>query len=417
MEMGLRLMAQNVINELKSPGLVIGVQKGGDRQVIVAAGVRNVATGDRMRTDEKFRIGSVTKHFIALCALQLVGEGKLSLEDPLEKWLSVELSKYLKKIDGKKITVRHLLNHTSGIVNYSDDLDALYKVYHTPPGHPFDAPKDLLVLTDKLQPPHAQPGNFSYSNTNYALLAMIATKADGISNYDWAAMVRNRILGPLGMNNTSIPTTGDQTIPGGQQHGYINWPRFFVVSAAECASYLRPPCHHCQVPLPPCEDKDIEFTNHDTSGAWAAGAIISTAGDLLKLLNAEMRGNLLPPAQLAEQQNFFDPKDPKRPTLRVGLGIFREGPSNLIGHYGAISGFNASVQYQKDKDVAIVVLSNRSSVDGKNIQPLPQYVFNSYFNYPSGRSGTPSVPPYKAPPAPPAGKHTPGATFHFPPDY
>jgi D-alanyl-D-alanine carboxypeptidase len=400
-------------NQLKSPGLVVGIQFGKQAPKISAVGVRNLSNGDRMQPNDKFRIGSVTKHFISICVLQLIGEHKLALEDTLEKWLPG----VLKKVDGKKITVRNLLNHTSGIANYSTDKETLLKVY-TPPGYKFNTPSELLSIADRIQPAPAQsaPGTFSYSNTNYTLLAMIATKADGIPNYDWSSLVKKRILDPVGMTETSIPKPGDRTIPGGQQHGYINWQNFLRVPPAECAKLT-----------PPCADKDTEFTEQDTSGAWASGAIISTAGDLLKLLDAEMRGSLLGPTLLAmREKDFISANDPGRPYLEVGLGIYRDTPFRSIGHFGAISGFNATIQYQKDRDMSVVVLSNRSAI-GDNVSAVSLYV-HQYLQrltsapalQASSRSGGLASfdgSPQTANAPPPALQSLSGPTIQLPPEY
>jgi D-alanyl-D-alanine carboxypeptidase len=365
-----RLQAMlNMANmKLSSPGMAMGVQIGTGPAWLFSTGTRNVATFEPMRTDEKFRIGSITKHFIALCAVQLVGEGKLALTDTVEKWLPG----VLKKLDGKKITVESLLNHTAGIPTYSNEEAVLKKSYRTPPGYQFNAPTELITVAESLHGKPNQPvlGRFDYSNTNYILLAMIATKADGIPGYDWPRMVKKRIFDPVGMSNTSVPHPSDPTIPGGQQHGYINWKNFLTGSGFDCTKWT-----------PPCQDTTTDFTLQHMSGPWSAGAIISTAGDLLKLLNAEMRGNLLTPAMRTKMHStaFIDAQDQHRPGLEVGLGIFREPKfdTTFLGHFGGISGFNATLQYEQRADLSIVILSNRSPYNGVSVSGLPEKAYKA----------------------------------------
>lgn len=373
---------------VKSPGMAMGVQIGTQFTWVGAAGVRNLTDKTPMQPGDQFRIGSVSKNFLGTCVLQLIGEKKIALTDTLEKWLPG----VMKHIDGTKITVQNLLQHTSGIPDYTHDEDLFMKVYQTPPGYTFDAPTQILAAADGLQVKYiAQKdtlpiGPFNYSSTNYILLAMIATKADGIPNYDWQAMIKKRIFDRVELPSTSIPLRGVQTIPDGNQHAYVNWQNFLGMTAEECTKLT-----------PQCQNFETEFTKQDTSAPWSTGSIISTVGDLVKFMGAEMRGTLLSTELLKVQQQFMSVNDPNRPYLSVGLSIYEDSPYKLIGHRGAISGFNSTLQYQKDKDTIIVVLSNRSPLDNKGVEDVPEAAFKIMFpDFPvPGQAPAPQAAPRK----------------------
>jgi D-alanyl-D-alanine carboxypeptidase len=374
---------------VQSPGMAMGVKIGNGSNAfnwVGAAGVRNLSTGDPMQPADQYRIGSVTKNFIGTCVLQLIGEKKIATTDTLQKWLP----NVFKTIDGTKITVQNLLQHTSGIPDYTHDEATFMKVYQTPPGYTFNAPTELLKVADRMQAEAIARkdtlpiGMFSYSSTNYILLAMIATLADGMTstnpdgsvNYNWEGMVRKRIVEPLKLVETTMPKTGVQTIPDPNQHAYVNWQNFLGYNDAQCAAIK-----------PPCQDVETDFTKQDTSGAWSAGAIISTAANLVRYMDGEMHGPLLNDDLRHIQQQFITAGDPNRPTLYVGLSIFQDSPYQFVGHRGAISGFNSTMQYQKDKDIIIVVLSNRSALSGRGVEWVPEAVFKMiYPDYPLPQS-------------------------------
>jgi D-alanyl-D-alanine carboxypeptidase len=248
----------------------------------------------------QFRAGSITKTFVATVVLQLVGERRLRLEDTLERWLPGAIP------NGTHITIRHLLQHTSGVFDYTAVLfatieDVLSARYHT------FRPEELVAVAAG-QPPVFEPGtSWEYSNTNYVLLGMIVRQVTG---HPYAAEVTKRILRPLRLHGTELPGT-DIAIHGPHAHGYEPLPQDGEI-----------------VP--------VDFTELNPSMAYAAGEIISTTADLNRFYRCLLGGQLLRPAQLAEMLSH--------PTgdLNYGLGIYQQplpGGPTLWGHSGEIFGY------------------------------------------------------------------------------
>ncbi|MFG3441013.1 serine hydrolase domain-containing protein [Nonomuraea sp. NPDC047897] len=287
-----------------APGVVAEVR---DRKGVWfgSAGVSDTKTGRERRQAERFRIGSTTKAFTATVVLQLVAERKLTLDDTVEKWLPglVQGNGY----DGGKITIRMLLNHSSGIFNYGNDEefftkgtgDAWYE-------HRYDSytPEQLVRIgLTNAAGPYFDPGKgFGYSNTNYHLAAMIIERATGRT---YGQELYQRIIRPLGLSATYLPGS-EAKIRG-------THPRHYSTLFS-------------QDPDPKLHDA----TEMNQSFAWAAGGIVSTTGDLRRFFVALLGGRLLPPAQQYEM--FDNPVDtsvngkahPWIPGTRYGLGVFTQ---------------------------------------------------------------------------------------------
>lgn len=250
----------------------------------------------------RFRAGSITKTFVATVVLQLVGEGRLRLEDTLERWLPGAVP------NGARITVRHLLQHTSGVFNYTDVLfgsieDVLAARYRT------FRPAELVALA-AARPPVFEPGtSWEYSNTNYILLGMIVRRVTG---RPYATEVARRILRPLRLSGTELPGT-DIAIHGPHAHGYEPIERDGEV-----------------VP--------VDFTEINPSMAHSAGELIATTADLNRFYRCLLSGRLLRRAQLAEM--LGSPAG----ELNYGLGIYQDqlpGGPTLWGHTGGIFGYQS----------------------------------------------------------------------------
>src|SRR4051794_4989930 len=180
-----------------APGAVALLREHG-RTTRIAAGYANTRTKTRMRPSDRFRVGSVTKTFVATVVLQLAGEGKLSLDDSVEHWLPGEVP------NGAAITVRQLLTMTSGIFDYlNDGDDAVLRRELANPNVRWTAPQLVAIAT--AHPPRFAPGtSWSYSNTGYIVLGQIAEKAAGVSISD---SLRDRIFTPAGLRATSFETS------------------------------------------------------------------------------------------------------------------------------------------------------------------------------------------------------------------
>ena len=284
--------------------------EGGVRRA--AAGVADRRTGRPMRSWLRFRAGSVTKSFVATVVLQLVAEGKVSLSDTVERWLPGILPY------GHGVTIRKLLNHTSGVPNYTAILWPT--LYGSPQGR-FRTwtPRELVSLVAD-RPLTLPPGTaWSYSNTGYVLAGMIVEQATG---RELARELAGRVFGPIGLRRTSFPvnTAG---IPSPSSRGY--------------SLPLSTELEVLDGPL-------LDFTHQDPSWAWAAGALVSDLEDLARFFRALFGGRLLPPGLLAEMLTtvVMPPGSLPLPLYDAyGLGVIEiETPAGpLVGSPGGIPGF------------------------------------------------------------------------------
>lgn len=324
---------QQAVQQLVNDGVpgAMALERVGSSTWRAAAGVANLATGEPMSPYDRYRIGSVTKSFVSTVVLQLEAEHRLSLADPVEHWLPGVVP------NGSNITIRELLNHTSGIPDYIT-LSFVLQLLHDPLRHY----TPLELVDDALQnPPVFAPGaGWAYSNTDYILLGMIIAAADHVNTPPLQSLAPPaetlaRIVAPLGLLHTSWPVA-DPDIHGLHTHGYlINAPAVFNV--------------------PPVDDTTVQ----DPSWGWSAGAIISTLDDVATFHRALFAGHLLPAQQQQELLDFV----PVRPGLDYGLGVFRLqlpcGPA--LGHDGdALAGYTVSLT-SPDGSRQFVIYSNEDS--------------------------------------------------------
>src|SRR3954471_17142517 len=188
-----------------APGAIVLVRDG-RRSVRLAGGYDNLAMRRPMRASDRFRVGSVTKTFVAAVVLQLVGEGRLALGDPVERWLPGVVP------GGAGITIRQLLNHTSGLYDYADD--AFVTRILADRGRVW-APRDLIALGTRRPPLFAPGARLAYSSTGYIALGLIVEAATG---RPLAAELRRRIFMPLRLRATSLDA--NPHIAGRHAHGY-----------------------------------------------------------------------------------------------------------------------------------------------------------------------------------------------------
>src|SRR4051812_5159005 len=309
-----------------SPG-AISLVNDGRKMTVRAAGVADVRSRRPLRAQDRFRAGSVTKSFVAVVALQLVEEGKLSLSDTVEHWLPGILPY------GRDVNVRQLLNLTSGVPD--DQLPINIKIYRGDKLHAW-TPRELVALVaDKPQEFPAGKG-WAYSNTNYALAGMIIERAAGRSLAD---ELERRIFKPLRLRGTSFPVNAPG-LPGSHSNGY---------SLDYDDSYE------------PIEGKLLDLTEFNPSGTWAAGNLVSTVADIAHFWRALLGGRLLAPARLAEMKTTVPAW--KGTNVRYGLGLLESSPSRcgrVLGNGGDIAGFSNVFQNNEDgtRQAATIVNAN-----------------------------------------------------------
>ncbi|CAM4340339.1 D-alanyl-D-alanine carboxypeptidase [Bacillus wiedmannii] len=285
--------------QLGYPGILAQISKGG-KNWIYAAGIADLRTKKTMKTDFRFRIGSVTKTFIATVLLQLSGENRLNLDDSVEKWLPgvIQGNGY----DGNQITIRQLLNHTSGIADYvnSKDFDIMDKKKSY-------TAEEFVKMGVSLPPDFAPGKGWSYSNTGYVLLGILIEKVTGNS---YAEEVENRIIEPLDLSNTFLP--GNSSVIPGTKHAR----GYFQLDGAS-------------------ELKDVTYINPGSSD----GDMISTADDLNKFFSYLLGGKLLKEQQLKQMLTTVPTN---KEGTGYGLGIYETKLPNGVsvwGHRGVVPGF------------------------------------------------------------------------------
>ncbi|GGP63301.1 serine hydrolase domain-containing protein [Streptomyces abikoensis] len=228
------------------------------------AGVGDLATGAKVPADGQVRIGSNTKTFTAVVVLQLVAEGKIGLDAKVDTYLPGLVRG--KGIDGRRITVRQLLQHTSGLPEYEGDID------DDTIRHRYFEPRELLDVAFRHKADFAPGEGWNYSSTNYVVAGLIVQKVTGRT---LAAEIDQRVVQRLGLRHTYFPAPGDRTIREPHPKGY----------------------HRASADAPLRDSTEI-----DPSVAWAAGAMISTNSDINRFFTALLAGRLLPAAQLAEMR-------------------------------------------------------------------------------------------------------------------
>lgn len=261
------------------------------------AGTADLGTGRPMNTTDRFRVGSVTKTFTATVVLQLAAERRLSLDAPVDRYLPglIRSGGY----DGRHITVRQLLQHTSGLPDY---LEAPEWQYPERQRHRRFEPDQLVARALELPPPDAA---WHYANTNYLVAGMIIHAVTGHTPED---EITRRILRPLGLHDTYWPGNGTR-IQGPHSRSYFT-------------DYGR----------------RVDGTEWNMTFAGVGGALVSTLADLGRFATALVGGRLLPPVQLAAMRQTVT-ADPDRlwPGARYGLGLVST-PLRCGGHWWGHAG-------------------------------------------------------------------------------
>ncbi len=308
------------IAEYDIPGAVMAVMKRSGKAQVFVSGVASLSDNRPLTRKDKFRVGSNTKTFTAMTILQLAQEGRLSLDDSLAKWLPGIMPKYDNVSD--KITIRHMLQHTSGIFSFTED-DNWVNNFLTNTYYRYE-PDNLLSIANN-HAPYDPPGvSFHYSNTNYVLLGLIIQK---VTNRKFEQEIRRRFIEPLGLSDTVVPLMGLPTMSGRSSNGHDSMDGYW-----------------------------FDYTAMDPSSTWSSGNMVSTAEDLAKWVLHLGRGNLLNEYYRNEQRKFVNM--PKYTNLKYGLGIIFEADYGLLGHQGGIVGYSTQMYYVEDEDAALVFLYN-----------------------------------------------------------
>jgi D-alanyl-D-alanine carboxypeptidase len=312
------------------PGVTLGVALPDGSVLALSAGLADTTLRQPLPTDARMLAGSTGKTFVAAVALQLVGEGRLDLAARIERWLGSE-TWFARLPNARDITVRQLMNHTSGLVRYEFD-PRVAAILTRDPDHVWTPEERLSFLLDT-DPPFAAGAGWDYSDTNYIVLGMIIERITGSTLYD---EVRRRVLEPLQLRGT-IPSDRRE-LPGVVQ-GYAG-------------------------PQNPFGGRDAMIEDGrfivNPQMEWAGGGFATTAADLARWAWLLYQGRAFPAALLPVMLDGV----PARlgGDARYGLGvIIRTTPLGTgLGHSGFFPGYSTDMRYYPDLQIAVALQFNTS---------------------------------------------------------
>ncbi|MFH8799178.1 serine hydrolase domain-containing protein [Streptomyces sp. NPDC017936] len=318
---------RRVMEQAEVPGVSVGVWTP-DGRYVKSFGVADRSTGEAMRPDLFTRIGSETKTFTVTALLELVDEGRVGLDDTVDRYVDGVPN-------GSRITLRQLAGMRSGLFNYSED-EAFFKALTADPRREF-TPRQLLGYAFG-HPVLFPPGQkFDYSNTNLILLGLVVEKAGGQALGDY---IQEHVLDPAGLDDTLFPK-GDE-FPEPHAQGYTNQTATGKVEVS---------------------------TDWNPSWGWAAGAMISTLEDLRVWARTVATGQLPDGERLispATQEQRLTTPPSTVPGAGYGLGIF--DVRGWIGHNGSLPGYESLTIYLPSARTTLVVVLN-TDIDHKNQEP------------------------------------------------
>jgi len=293
-------------------------------------GTSGISYGTTSVSDQMvFCIGSITKTFIAALCLQLAEEGVFSLDDALHDWLPD-----MTHID-HAITIRQLLNNTSGISEVTDKVE-LWDAVLSDPERTW-TPEE--VISSYLGEPYADPGSgWYYSNTNYILLGKIISNATGNTV---SSELRQRFFGPFGLDQTFFD--GEEIIPVQVVHGWFDW-------SGEGDF----------------EDISVIPRTGIYSVLWTSAAVFSSAKDLVVWSSSLVEGHVLGPSAMDQMFSIYGTM-PGNSNVGCGMGIFLVGAENdtgmeLIGYTGRTFGYLSAMFYVQDHGISVAVTLNQDHV-------------------------------------------------------
>jgi D-alanyl-D-alanine carboxypeptidase len=308
------------------PGTILYVEQASQGSLAGAAGLSQLDPDVAMRPDDRFGAGSVVKPFVAATVLQLVEDGAFPLDAALPEVLPADVTERFPYAG--EITVRILLGHRSGLPEWNSPTVAaaagqdLGRVW---------TESELLDLAAAQEPLFPPGTDYSYSNTNYTLLGLIIEQATGRS---WRREVTDRVIAPLQLEATVLPAPGDRSLGGPHAHGYVE-----------------------------VDGALLDVTTMDPSMAGAAGgnALVTSAFDLVRFLDALLAGELFRSPETLEAMLAFQPASGEPGQVGYGLGLLQRvlpGGIVTIDHLGGAVGYWAYVARLPRQRVTLAVAFN-----------------------------------------------------------
>ncbi|MDW4904414.1 serine hydrolase domain-containing protein [Streptomyces sp. ADMS] len=308
-----------------------------------SAGVHDLASGRSAEPHARFRAGSTTKAVTAAVVLQLAAEGEVDLGRPARQYLPDLIPAAY-----GHVTVRQLLNHTSGIP-VADVAGTNFEEWYA---HRFDvhSPREMVASATAKKREFAPGTEQHYLNINYTVLGLLIER---ITGHSYERETARRVFAPLGMRNTYFPGT-DPGIRGPHNHGYQ------AVARADGTTEYR------------------DVTVWGTTDSWAAGAMISTTADLERFLTALFRGRVVPQPQLKEM--FTVPADVPGATMSAGLQRYvTDGGTELWLKSGGRWGYNSVIAATRDLSRTLVYSVNSTDAKGQGMNPVAARIVQATF--------------------------------------
>ncbi|WP_432845323.1 serine hydrolase domain-containing protein [Amycolatopsis sp. CA-161197] len=325
--------------ELLVPGAVVRLRT---PQGTYTAGVGTTQLGTTTPpdADTHFRVASNTKTMTSALIVLLAQDGKLRFSDPVSRYVSGVPN-------GDNITLAQLLTMRSGLYDYTEAPE-LAAALDADPAKVY-TPQDVLAIAFR-RPPEFPPGTaYQYNNTNYALLGLVAEKVDG---RPLAQQMQQRLFGPFGLRQTSLPAATDTSIPDRYSHGYM-----YGGTAYALVDLTYPPDLQAAARAGTLQPND--YTRQNPSYATAAGGVISTSDDLATWIRALVSGKVFNADFQRQWQGSLQAEDPNAPDgQKYGYGISyqRFAPNAAMWYHGGeCPGFNSFMGYDPANDVTLTI--------------------------------------------------------------
>lgn len=309
--MNIETLTKPYMKNRKNLALTVGIIRNGEKEIIT----KYASKPNEEKNSSKllYEIGSITKVFTSTLLAKAISEGKLTLDDPIMKFIpSLSKNKTLVK---NPVTIRHLTTHTSGIPSIPNSLylKLLFSKKTRSNPYIYISNEDILKFLEKHNFQKSKR-KFNYSNTGTGLLGYILTE---LYELDYETMIQKEITSPLNLSNTSIQIDEEQ--------------KTFLLQG-----------HN---------NKSKPMSNWDFSSLEGAGALRSNASDLLLFLEAHMKGE---PAYFTQTHDIlYEDKN-----MAVGMNWIVDQKRNVIWHNGGTGGYSSFMGFNKEKQIGVVVLSN-----------------------------------------------------------
>lgn len=314
---------ERAVEMFKAPGAIVGVWWEGRGEYVMAYGEAGIEPGREMSTQDLFKAASVSKTLTGNLILQLAGEGRLSLDDKLS---SFDFASGV--ANAGRITIRMLLNQTSGLPDPSNESPEMTALEEAEPLHAFT--REEVMAYGEAMPVLSEPGqSYHYSNWNYYMLGMIIEQVTGMSLEE---AVQARFAEPLGLEHTRLDADCSYLLSQPHASGYV-WEGEGV--GEDGSGYL-------------------DATTASTSWTWAAGSITTDINDFRTWIEAVADGTLLTPEAYRQQMEVVPPGDGTASEYRQG--VIETG--GMLWHNGAVPGYSSYAGSNPESGLTVCVFFN-----------------------------------------------------------